>query len=241
VLPELVEHAVEAHGGAKRFDGAVEVTVDLSCGGAAFAMRFKRGALARISGRVSTKEPRAVLSPYPREGQRGVFERDSVRIECGDGSVLARRDDPRAAFKRFRRRIWWDDLDLLHFAGYALWNYISTPFLFLRDGFELNEVEPWEENGERWRRLRVRFPAGIPTHSRDQDFYFDDAGLLRRLDYTAEVFGGWAKAAHLCAEHERFSGLVVPTRRRVYPRARDNRPRPRPTLVWIDVHTVTLG
>jgi hypothetical protein len=239
--PDLVEKAIAAHGGMERFEAAGEIAVRLSCGGFAFLMRFKRGALASFEGRLSTSDPRVALSPYPAEGQRGILERNGVRIEGEDGTVLSEREDPRAAFRGLRRNLWWDDLDLLYFAGYALWNYVCAPFMFVRPSFQVEEVEPWQENHERWRRLRVRFPGDIPTHSPEQDFYFDDAGLLRRLDYTAEVFGSWAKAAHYCWDHKEFSGLVVPTRRKVFPRRRDGRPRSRPTLVWIEIKDVTVA
>jgi hypothetical protein len=236
---DLVERAVAAHG-VEAFDAAREIVVDMSSGGLAFAVRFQRGTLSRFRARVSTGEPRAVFTPYPREGQRGVFERDAVRIESEEGEVVAERKRPREAFRGLRRNIWWDDLDLLHFAGYALWNYTTTPFLFRRPGIELEELEPWQEDGERWRRLRARFPPELPTHSREQDFYFDESGRLRRLDYTAEVIGSWAKAAHYCHEHRDFSGLVVPTRRRVTPRKRNNRARAHPVLVWIEISEVAL-
>lgn len=237
---ELLELAIEAHGGAERFAAAPELVADLHVGGAALAMRFQRGKLADYQGRVSTTEPHVVLSPYPRPGHRGVFDRNSVRIESDGGEPVAERRDPRAAFRKLRRNLWWDDLDLLYFAGYALWNYVCTPFIFQRPGFELDEMEPWDEDGERWRRLHVCFPASVPTHSREQVFYFDDEGKLRRLDYTAEVFGSWAKGAHYCYEHKRFSEILVPTRRKVFPRRRDNRPRSHPTLVWIEVDDVRL-
>jgi hypothetical protein len=188
-------------------------------------MRFQRGKLADFTGTVSTAEPHTVLSPYPQPGQRGVFDRGRVRIETDEGEVVAERANPRAVIRSLRRNFWWDDLDLLYFAGYALWNYMAAPFMFARPGFELEEREPWEADGERWRRLHVVFPDDIPTHSREQDFYFDEKGLLRRLDYTAEVFGSWAKAAHYCWDHEQFSGLVVPTRRRAVPRKRNGKPR----------------
>jgi hypothetical protein len=240
VATELVDKAIAAHGGIEPYRSADEIVIRIASGGAAFAMRFKHGALRSFEGRVSTSEPRTVISPYPRDGHRGVFDRGSVRIESDDGTVVAERKDPRAAFRSLRRNLWWDDLDLLYFAGYALWGYMATPFLFLRPGFELEEEEPWVENGERWERLKVQFPPDVPNHSREQVFYFDDAGLLRRLDYTAEVFGSWAKAAHLCHDHREFDGLVLPTRRRVFPRRRNNRPGPFPTLVWIDVEDVRL-
>jgi hypothetical protein len=239
--PDLLDKAIEAHGGLERFQAAGVLTAQLSCGGFAFAMRFKRGALSSFQGRVSTGDPRVELSPYPDGSKRGVLERDAVRIEAEDKTVLSERENARAAFRGLRHNLWWDDLDLLYFAGYALWNYVCAPFMFVRPGFEVAEVAPWEENGERWRRLHVRFPADIPTHSPEQDFYFDDEGLLRRLDYTAEVFGNWAKAAHYCWDHREFSGLVVPTRRKVFPRRRDGRPRPHPTLVWIEIEDVAVA
>jgi hypothetical protein len=187
-------------------------------------VRFQRGALADFFGRVSTAEPHTVLSPYPKPGQRGVFDRGAARIETEEGEVLSERANPRAEIRSLRRNFWWDNLDLLYFAGYALWNYMSAPFMFTRPGFELTEREAWEENGERWRGVHVVFPDDIPTHSREQDFYFDEKGLLRRLDYTAEVFGSWAKAAHYCWDHEEFSGLIVPTRRKAVPRRRNGKP-----------------
>ena len=149
-------------------------------------MRFQRGALRDVSGTVSTREPHTVLSPCPVR-RRGVFDRGAVRIESEDGEVLEERADPQPAFRSFRHNVWWDDLDLLYFGGYALWGYLNAPFMFRRDGFQVDEVEPWREDGERWRGIRVRFPDDVPTHSREQLYYFDDQGLLRRNDYTAEV------------------------------------------------------
>jgi hypothetical protein len=33
------------------------------------------------------------------------------------------------------------------------------------------------------------FPPSVPTHSREQVFYFNQAGLLQRLDYTPSISG----------------------------------------------------
>jgi hypothetical protein len=233
----LLAEAVEAQGGAA-YDGASEITARVRCGGWAFPMRFKRGALSNFTGTVSTSEPRTVLSPYPGPGRRGVFDRGAVRIETDAGEVVAERSDPRPAFRRFRRNIWWDDLDLLYFGGYALWGYLNAPFMFRRPGFELEEIEPWREDGESWRGLRVRFPDDIPAHSREQLYYFDDRGLIRRNDYTAEVFGSWAKATHYCWDHERFDGLVVPTRRKAMVRRRSGKPLRQAVVVSIAIDEV---
>jgi hypothetical protein len=233
----LLAEAVEAQGGAA-YDGASEITARVRCGGWAFPMRFKRGALSNFTGTVSTSEPRTVLSPYPGPGLRGVLDRGAVRIETDAGEVVTERSDPRPAFRRFRRNIWWDDLDLLYFGGYALWGYLNAPFMFRRPGFELEEIEPWREDGESWRGLRVRFPDDIPAHSREQLYYFDDRGLIRRNDYTAEVFGSWAKATHYCWDHERFDGLVVPTRRKAMVRRRSGKPLRQAVVVSIAIDEV---
>lgn len=239
---ELLELALVGAGGADRLRDAEEISVSLH--GSGTAIRSKR--FGRIPGhfevRCSTREQRAVVSPYPREGRRGVFAGSEVRIESvDDGAVLASRGDPRSRFPGGRRLLWWDDLDFLYFSGYALWGYLIAPYCFLWKGVEAREVEPWQQDGETWRRLEVTYPADAHVHCRRQIYYFDAAGRLRRNDYTAEVFGGFARSAHLCAEHATFDGLTLPTRRRVHGRRRDNQPRPRPTLVSLDIHGASLA
>jgi hypothetical protein len=236
---ELLAEAVDAHG-VSSYDGAAEITARVRCGGWAFPMRFQRGAFSDFTGTVSTSEPRTVIWPFPAPGRRGVFDRGAVRIETDTGDVIAQRPEPRPEFRRIRRKIWWDDLDLLYFGGYALWGYLNAPFLFRRPGFEIDEAEPWRQDGETWRGLRVRFPDDVPTHSREQLYYFDDRGLLRRNEYTAEVFGSWAKAAHYCWELERFDGVVVPTRRRVMPRRGNGKPLRPVAIVTIAIDDVAL-
>jgi hypothetical protein len=145
-------------------------------------MKGSHAPFREFEAELSVREPRTVISPYP--GGRGVFERDSVWIESEDGQVSERRDGMRALFPGLRRRLRWDPLDALYFAGYALWNYFNTPLLLTRCDVE-------ERNGS----LRVRFPPYVPSHARTTVFHFDELRLLTRLDYTAEVFGKWARAS----------------------------------------------
>jgi len=86
----------------------------------------------------------------------------------------------------------------------------------------------------------VRFPADFPTHCPEQVFYVDGDGRLRRHDYTAEVIGPYARAAHYSEDHRWVDGLLFPHRRRVYPRRRDGRALGFPTLIWIDIDGVTV-
>jgi hypothetical protein len=238
---DLLDKAIEAYGGLNRWKTIEEIVAHIRCGGAALPLRLKFGAFKSYEARISTTEPRITFSPFAGKRNRGVFLGDRVRIESETGQILAKRANAKTAFSSFRHNLYWDNLDALYFGGYAIWNYFSAPFLLLREGFEIREIEPWKESGQTWRRLHVSFPPNIPTHSREQVFYFNSDGLIMRLDYTAEVFGGWAKAAHYCSDHKNFSGLIVPTHRRVLPRKSNNFPRSFPILVWIEVEQIAIS
>ena len=236
----LARAAIEAHGGTERWRRVRELVVRLRSGGFALAARWQRNAFREYEARISVGESRLLAHPYGGAGRTGVFEHGNVRIVSAKQTLVEERLDARAYFGRFRRRIWWDRCDALFFGAYAIWNYFQIPFLFERDGFELTELESWREQGETWRRLRAVFPPDVPTHSQIQDFYFDSSFRLRRHDYTAEVFGSWARAAHYCLEQRTYSGLVFACKRRVFPRKADNQSRGFPTLVWIDVDDVQV-
>jgi hypothetical protein len=111
----------------------------------------------------------------------------------------------------------WDPLHRAYFNGYALWTYLTTPFLMAMPGFEVTEIAPWQEGSERWRGLRVRFPDAIASHSTEQDFYFGDDGLLRRHDYHVDVAGGFPAVQYVYDILE-VDGLRFPTKRRAYMR-----------------------
>jgi hypothetical protein len=83
----------------------------------------------------------------------------------------------------------------------------------IQPGFAVREIKPHEENGEIWQRLHVRFPGEVPTHCREQIFFFNQKGLLQRVDYAPDVVAA-SPASHYCFDHETFSGLVFPTLRR---------------------------
>ena len=172
----------------------------------------------------NTLLPTAGNSAILRGGQR-------VEIRDSAGSVLDARDNPRDAFSH-GRLLRWDAIDFAYFCGYAMWNYLTLPFLLSYPGVSV-AISDRQATGT---LLRVGYPDGIPTHCATQELYFDRSGRLVRHDYTAEVVGAWAKAAHLCRDYRRFGELWLPTTRRVYPRGPLGRPLPLPTLVAIDIH-----
>ena len=234
----LLDEALEAHGRLDRWRLARTIGARVRSGGLLVRTRVPGTRFADYRLTVSIGRPHAVIDPFPRTGERGVFDGGSARIETADGEVLEAREQPRSAFSGLsgiRRNLRWDELDSVYFAGYAMWNYLTFPYLLTWDGVEVAEGESWRQAGEEWRRLEATFPASLDTHSRRQTFYLDSAGLLRRHDYVAEVVGGWAKAAHYTTDHVEAGGLVFPTRRWVRPIAPGNRSLPFPTMVWLEL------
>jgi hypothetical protein len=239
-IPSRVLDYIDAHGGLDRWRAVDDLVLSASVGGTSLSVKHQGKAIRNLQAHISPGRQHVVFVPYPEPGKRGVFEEGTVRIESDRGEVVAERLDARNAFRGFRHQLWWDKLDVLYFCGYALWTYLTLPFTLAGPGFEVCELEPWEEGGEIWHRIGVRFPSEIHTHCREQILYFDQQGLVRRHDYTSEVFGSWAKAAHYPSDHKTFDGLVVPMRRRVFLRRRDNRPVTAVTLVWVNIETVRV-
>jgi hypothetical protein len=239
---DLLGRVIDAHGGLERFERLEAVRWRLRSGG---ALRAKRGMqpVPDFTATLSLREPRTVLDPYPAPGLRGVFDHGLVRIEDGaTGDVIKDRPVARSAFGGLfnRRHAWWDELDFLYFAGYALWQYAVTPFVFTWPGVASREIEPWHEDGQTWRRLEVTFPRDWDVHCQVQRLAFDDRGRLRRQDYTAEIIGPWANAVHYASEHATIGDVVWPLRRRVHPRGPGGRPVRAVTLVGLDLDAVEV-
>lgn len=235
-MQKTLDRILDAHGGLDYWQSLSRLEVEASVGG--LLLTTKRIPPQRhIHLSVNTQRPELVMHNYPVRGQRALFEGESfIQIQEGAGQVVQARTGPRAAFRRLRRQFFWDNLDFAYFCGYAMWNYLTMPFLFLHQGVQVEVAG--DDSFPGGAKLTVSFPPEFPTHCPVQTFYFDAQYHLRRHDYTAQVVGGWATAAHLCDEYRQFGGLWLPTRRRVYPKLVAGTPIRQVTLVAIDIHDV---
>jgi hypothetical protein len=238
-LNELLEFAVEAHGGLERWHRVISITARLSIGGLILANSGWESALDNIGIRLGTRDQYAVLSPLTGTDRRGLFTPDRVAIEANNGQVIDERFDPRTSFARGNFQVTWDALQLTYFTSCALWTFLTVPFVLTQPGFETEELEPWGEDGEMWRRLRAVFPMRIASQSADQLFYFGPDGLLRRHDYRMELVGNTA-AADYTDDHQVFDGISFPTLRRAVRRAPDATTLPEPALLTMDITHVTV-
>ncbi|MEU2433170.1 hypothetical protein ABZ611_27390 [Streptomyces sp. NPDC007861] len=160
---------------------------------------------------VRLHEEHASVTPFGAPDQRTDFTPGRVSIESLDGRVVAQRADPRAPFAGHTLETPWDPLDRAYFNGYALWSYLTTPFLLAVPGVTVTETEPWREGDEVWRGLRAAFPPGIATHCTHQDFYFGPDHLLRRHDYRVDIACGFA-AAQYVHDYVDADGILLPAK-----------------------------
>jgi hypothetical protein len=177
------------------------------------------------------------VASYGAPDQKTDFTPDRIAIEKLDGQVLAERNDPRASFAGHEMTTPWDPLHRAYFNGYALWTYLTTPFLLALPGVSVTDIAPLQENGEAWAGLQADFPAEIATHSRLQEFYFGPDKLLRRHDYRVDVGGGFA-AAQYVDDIVEADGIRLPTKRRAYRADVDGCPIRDQLLVSIDLSDI---
>jgi hypothetical protein len=110
----------------------------------------------------------------------------------------------------------------------------------MHPGVEARELAPWREGAQTWRRLAVTFPNTLANHNADQIFYYDDAFMLRRMDYSPDVTGN-PPVAHYTYDHKTFNGFVFPTRRRVLLRDAHGIANQGFVPITIDVTGVTIS
>ncbi|GIG01084.1 hypothetical protein [Catellatospora citrea] len=239
-MHDLTEFVINAHGGLDRYRQFSSATAHFRSGGALWAIKGQEGIFNEADVRVDLHRQHAGHRPFTAPDLHTSFTAQRVAVESDTGEVKAERRDPRAAFAGHTLHTPWDDLHVAYFAGYAMWTYLTSPFSFVSPGFQTEELTPVTEDGQTWRRLKVTFPEHIATHCREQTFYYDQDGLLRRHDYTAEVINA-GPAAHYCSDHREFDGIMVPTRRRVYPLGEDGVVARDIELVTIDVDAVAFA
>jgi hypothetical protein len=239
-MSDLLAEAIAAHGGLNRWGQWTNLRATVVSGGQLWGLK---GVVQDASPRaltVALHAEQASVRPYGADDQRTSFTPDRIAVEKLDGRVVAERSDPRASFLGHELSTPWDALDRAYFGGYALWTYLTTPFLLAMPGFTVEEIEPWVEGEESWYGLRATFPTGIASHSPHQDFFFGADHLLRRHDYHVDIAGGFA-AAQYVADIVDVDGIRFPTRRRAYRRGPDRRPLLDQLMVSIDVSDIELS
>ena len=232
-MNDLLETAVNAHGGLDRWNRIASITVDASISGVFWFIKNQGDALRQVRLEVDTTGQRLTMD-FVGQDKRTLFEPDRVELQRRDGQLVEARDHPERSFEGQQFDSPWDDLHLAYFTGAALWTYLNTPFVYTREGFATEEIDPILVDGETWRRLRVDFPGNIKTHTRQQISCFGPDGLLRRHDFNIDILGT-APSQLLATDYRNVDGIIIPTTRRAYSPELGDQP-----TVAIDITDITI-
>ncbi len=241
-MDALLATVLTAHGGLDRWSGVKTLSVRLSLGGPFWGAKGWPDLLVDEAIELDARREHLVYTPFTAPNRRSVFDVDPERlmIQTTGGEVIERRVDPRASFTGYDTSTPWGAIQVAYFSSYAMWNYLTEPFLFTSPGVQAHEIDPWQEKGQTWRRLHVTFPPTIATHCPEQVFYYDADGMQRRMDYDVQVNGN-AMVAHYTDDPKTFGGLVFPTRRLVYRRLPDGTADRGRAFITIDIADITIN
>ena len=166
-MNNLLAFAIEAHGGLNAWKTLQSLHANISIGGALWDQKGLPGLFKNTH--VELKLPsQHVVAHLVDVDERIVFTPKQISLESEAGKILDTRNAPRSAFAGQSADSKWDKLHAGYFCSYALWGYLTTPFVYSYPGFEVQEIEPWRERGERWRgRWRLaRQPFGARVGGR---------------------------------------------------------------------------
>jgi hypothetical protein len=230
----LLDDTIEASGGLARWSHLSRFTLHISIGGTLFARAGHGSDFKDVIAEGSTCRQSVRFTGVSGGEKCGSFQPDAITVESLDGQIL--RTWPNPSLADIGKDTLADDLHLVFFCGVAIWNNLTTPFLLTRPDVEVEELPPWQEHSELWRRLRARFPPDILTQSPEQIFYFDEKALQRRTDH--DLLG--SRIAHYSWAHQTFNGIVVPTLQRSLMLQPDGTSIAKPVLIDIEIFDALL-
>ena len=241
-MHELPELLIASHGDIERWRSLSTLTAQVKAGGALWGLKGQAGVLDSYTATMDIHRQFSIHSPFGGQNFRSVYTPERVALETLQGEAVQERLAPRDSFADHVLATPWDRLHAAYFAGYAMWNYLTEPFVFTGPGFEFEELEPWRESGETWRRLQVTFPERITTHGRVQTYYIDGKGLIRRHDYHPDVLGPSDRpSAHYSWDHKEFDGFLFPTKRAVYLTDENGQKIAEPVIVSIQLDDIRIS
>ncbi|MEV4534148.1 hypothetical protein AB0J82_09980 [Asanoa sp. NPDC049518] len=239
-MDALLGRVLDAHGGLDRWRTLTTFTARITYGGPFWEFKGHPGFVGTSFVEASLRDQR-IRHRDEATGRELVFDRagDRLTVTDGDGAVVEKLESPRSTFAGYTPETTWSLAQIGYFRAYATWHYLVEPFLFTWPGVEAHEIEPWTEGGQTWRVLRVTYPETIHTHNPTQLYYYDEAGLLRRMDYAPEVNGS-TPVAHYVREHQLVDGVPVPSRRHIQLRNADGTPDLSWTPITLDLTDIEL-
>src|ERR1700679_2487006 len=113
-MNDLLQTAVTAHGGLKRWNEINTIKVAAQITGAIWFVKSQGDYLKDIVMSVDTRKERMVTD-FPGQDKRITFEPNRIVMEKSDGTLIEARDNPEAFFAGQQRETPWDDFHVSYF------------------------------------------------------------------------------------------------------------------------------
>src|ERR1700742_3455601 len=231
---------LDAQGGFGRWLQFTRVEATIVSGGLLFEMKGMPQDPTPRHMAAALQQEWSSVRPFGADDQRTDFTPDRVAIEKLDGTLVAERLRPRDSFDGHTLTTPWDPLQRAYFNGYALWTYLTSPFLLALPGIAVRELDPVVDNGVELVGSEAQFGQEFASHSAAQEFYFGPDLRMVRHDYRVDVAGGFS-AIQYVLELVDADGIMVPSKRRAYRCDEDGKPILSDLMVSIDLSDVRFG
>jgi hypothetical protein len=147
-MTDLLGAVLDTHGGLDHWRQFSRVEATIVTGGDLWGLKGQpQDPLPRRMTAALHREW-ASVQPFGADDQKTDFTPERVTIEKLDGRVVSERLDPRESFDGHEFATTWNPLQRAYFNGYALWTYLTTPFLLTLDSVSVHEIAPVEEDGQ---------------------------------------------------------------------------------------------
>ena len=173
-MSNLLNAVLDAYGGLDRWRQFNRVQATIVTGGGLWAIKGQPQDPRPRRMTVALDHEWASLTPFGADDQRTAFTPGRIAIEKLDGRVVSERLNPRESFGGHEFATPWDPLQRAYFNGYALWNYLTTPFLS-----GAGRCVGTGDRSRRGQRADVEGPAGALS-TRNRNALCRPRVLLRR-------------------------------------------------------------
>ena len=178
-MTNLLDEVIDAHGGLHRWKAVGALRATVSLGGPFWDLRAVSADMrTNVTVDVQMHEQLVSLNQWTDTEHRFVLRTNPeiATMTAGDFVEPVVRHNPRASFPA-EPDARWDRIQTNYFMGYALWNYLTTPYLL---GYPAS-------GRSRWNRGAAARPCGVDCglNSRQESPPTATAGVLLRLRGSA--------------------------------------------------------
>ncbi len=208
---DLLKQIIEMHGGASAWKQVSHIRIDAESGGTALWRHGQRKALKKFSARINTRRQEVQFAAHGRAF--GMYQPSQVSLAPVKGKPPQVRQHPAQGLHQFRRKLYWDKLDLIYVMGNLIWSYVCLPFLIAYRSVHCEALTQWLDGDDCWERLKVDCPDKFTLPSNHQRIYIDANQRIRRVDFIMEALAARPKLALYCEQYQTYSGFQFPARR----------------------------